>query len=186
MYVVPYPIKVATLSGQVFQFLVRPGELVRDLKEKLCLVQGVPLPQQRLLFMQQELQDERTFQSYPIQPDATLHLVLVTSGANVPAVSYRSPNITPTLSITHVSLGLKLDELLKSSGNTSPSDVVSLAPHLAHLVHLHDMHYHPGFLLFLEYLYGSRQFLESTYTSVHIKGGMLFWGKKPLIVLAAW
>ena len=56
----PYLVTVTTLSGQASHFFVRPSELVADLKEKISLTQGIPVLEQRLVFMQNELHNHLT------------------------------------------------------------------------------------------------------------------------------
>lgn len=162
----PYPLKVITLSGQSSEFMVRAGELVRDLKEKICLMHSIPVPEQRLVFKQQELPDLGSFVSLDISAGATLHLVLV--GAEmIPAntVSYTSAGITPTLSIHHFFMGLSPEQLSYLMTPTSPpqSHHVQLPSHITHLVHMHDTLY-AGTRMFLGYLY-CRKLLQQNRSS---------------------
>lgn len=158
---VPYSVRVATLSGQSSEFMVRGGEMVRDLKEKISLVHSIPITEQRLIFKQQELPDNVTFSSMQVIPAATLHLVLAASAeANSPIISYTCPTVTPTLSIHHLLIGLSPDQLscLSNPHTATPSPVkqaaprVPLPPHITHIVHAHDS-LCPGFEIFLRFLY---------------------------------
>ena len=106
--------KVSTLTGQTSEFLVRGSELVVDLKEKICLVHGVPMHEQRLVFKQQELQDVNTFEESEVLSGSTLHLVLVMTEQQDPttmATMFRCPNMTPTLSINHFKVGFSTEQL---------------------------------------------------------------------------
>lgn len=173
VFTVPYPVKVMTLSGQSSEFMVRGGELVRDLKEKICLVHSIPVPEQRLIFKQQELPDSNTLTSLQILCGATLSLVLVTSEMHSPTTTpcYTCAGVTPTISIHHFIIGLCREQLaciadikpfLQSPGPMakciatlqSPGPVarVALPPHITHIVHTHDS-LHSGFRMFLRYLY---------------------------------
>ena len=158
LHTVPYSVRVATLSGQSSEFMVRGGEMVRDLKEKISLVHSIPITEQRVVFKQQDLPDNNTFSSMGVGPAATLHLVLVTSEAHSP-LNYTCPTVTPTLSIHHFLIGLSPDQLscLSDPHTATPSPVkqapqVPLPPHITHIVHAHDS-LCPGFEIFLRYFY---------------------------------
>ena len=136
--------------------------MVRDLKEKICLVHSIPLPQQRLIFKQQELPDTCTFRSLQILSGATLHLVLVASEMHS-TPSYTCAGVNPTLSIHHFTIGLSSEQLacftetppLQQQITPSQSPPVTLPTHITHLVHAHDTLY-SGFTMFLRYLYGRK------------------------------
>ena len=148
----PYLVRVSVPSGQNSDFMVRGGELVRDLKQKICLAHSVPMEQQRLVFKQQVLPDSSTFQSVGILSGAALNLVLDTNSA--PAINYTCPSATPTLSIHHFFIGLNAQQLSyfpQPPQGATPSHV-ALPPHTTHLVHMHDTQ-HAGIKMFLQYLY---------------------------------
>lgn len=144
-----------TLSGQSSDFMIRDGELVRDLKEKICLVHSIPLPEQRLIYREQEIADLSSFSSLGITGGATLHLVLNTSEMHTPSLSYICPGMAPTLSTHHFTIGLSSEQQSYfTSPNSSPKQAqrVTLPSHILHLVHVQDIPY-PGFRRFLQYLY---------------------------------
>lgn len=141
--------------------MVRSGEIIRDLKQKICLVHSIPESEQRLVFKQQELPDSSTFASMQILSGAMLHLVLVTSDPSPAATCYTCAGATPTLSIRHFIIGLSTEQLAciadplqqQATPLQSPSPRrVSLPPHITHLVHAHDTLY-SGFKRLLWYLY---------------------------------
>lgn len=145
---------MVTLSGQAFELMARGGELVMDLKEKISLLHGTLPAEQRLVFMDQELEDSRPLSGYGIFGGATLHLVLVASGMNTVGPSYNCPGMSPTLSISHFTTGLSQEQLSYFSHVTSPPPIqcIPLPAHLTHVVHVHDRVCH-GFKVFLQYLY---------------------------------
>lgn len=149
---VPYPVKVMSLSGHTLEFLIREQELVRDLKEKISLKQGLGTDQQRLVFKQQELLDSSTFQSCGIRANATLHLVLAATAVEPGVVNYSCPSFNPILSIHHLYLDLHLELLMERLVSPASPRHISLSSHLSHVVHFHNGQ-HGGFLLFLHYLY---------------------------------
>jgi hypothetical protein len=150
--------------------MVRGGEVVRDLKEKICLAHSIPVLQQRLVFKQQELPDNSTFESLQIHSGATLHLVLVASEllTPTPGPCYTCPGLNPMLSIHHFSIGLSAEQLAcfadtpsckqttplhqHTSPVQSPPHRISLPSHITHLVHAHDTLWN-GFWMFLRYIY---------------------------------
>lgn len=152
LFLVSYPVRVVTLSGQVFELLVRGGELVRDLKEKISMLHGIAPLEQRLIFMEQELEDSKTLMEYEMFGGATLHLVLVAAAMNTASLSYSCPGMSPILSIYHFSTGLSLEQLSYFTPTTALLQRVPLPAHLTHVVHVHDRVY-SGFKLFLRYLY---------------------------------
>ena len=153
-FVVPYSVNVATLSGQMLEFLIREEELVQDLKEKICMSKGIPVLQQRLIFQQQEMPDTSTFGSCGVSLGSTLQLILLTLEMTPPAISYLCPAMNPTLSLYHFKIGLGLEQVLgmQLSPQQQQQQCISLPSHITHIVHIHDAHY-DGFKLFLRYLY---------------------------------
>ena len=154
MHAVPYPVKVVTLSGDIYGFLVRANELVIDLKEKISLTLCITILRQRLLFMQEELLDTNTFQACQIQTGAIIHLVLVTSEIDTQSISYICPAMTPTLSIHHFKMGFGLDQFsdgiqLHSQKSSHP---LNLPSHISHIVHVYDAKY-TDFRMFLQFIY---------------------------------
>lgn len=181
---VPYSVNVMTLSGQSSQFMVRSEEVVRDLKEKICLIHSIPVPQQRLVFKQQELPDSSTFRSLQILSGATVHLVLVAAEVNSTrptSTSYTCTDVTPAISIHHFTIGLSSEQLacftetpplqeqatpLQSPVQQLTAPRVSLPSHITHLVHAHDTCY-SGFRMFLWSLYGRKSLQHESKSFIH-------------------
>ena len=132
--------------------MVRGEELIRDLKEKIGLLHDIAPVEQRLVFMEQELDDTKTISSYEIFCGATVHLVLVAGARNTATVRYSCPKMSPTLSISHFNTGLSLEQLSYFPQPAVLPQHVTLPAHLTHVVHVHDNVY-TGFKLFLQYLY---------------------------------
>ena len=150
----PFPVNVSSLSGHTSQFFVRRSELVADLKERIALAQGVPILEQRLVFMQNELQNETPINQTGLETGSTLHLVLVAPTGSSQPTSYFSSSVSPSLSVTHFRLGLGLEQLLpvgQSSLHLRPPHL-PLPPHLCHIVHMHDVP-SPAWKVFVYYLY---------------------------------
>lgn len=149
----PFPVNIGTLSGQTMQFFVRPSELVADLKEKLSLAQGISVAEQRLVFMNNEIHDLSTIATCGVGTGATVHLVLVAAASPTPSTCYFTSVSNPALSISHLSLGLGLEQLASTQRNPlHQPPKVPLPPHITHIVHIHDIP-SEGFKLFLRYLY---------------------------------
>lgn len=144
-----------SLSGQTLDLFIREQELVRDLKEKICLKQGLAINQQRLVFKQQELWDSSTFQSCGIRANATLHLVLAGTVVEPGTESYNCPTFNPALSIHHLHLDLHLEHLMEQVVSPASPYHISFPSHLCHMVRIHNGH-HGGFFLFLRYLYSKQ------------------------------
>ena len=149
----PFLVNIATLSGNLAQFFVRPSELVADLKEKLTLAQGIPIPEQRLVFMNNEIHNSSTISACGIVAGSTIHLVLVVSAATTHTTSYFTSALNPALSISHLSLKLGLEQLVSTQRTPlHQPPKVPLPPHIMHIVHVYDVP-SDGFLLLLRYLY---------------------------------
>ena len=149
----PFPVNIATLSGQMIQLFARPSELVADLKEKLSLAQGISVAEQRLVFMNNEIHDLSTITTCGVGTGATVHLVLVAAASPTPSTCYFTSVSNPALSISHLSLGLGLEQLASTQRNPlHQPPKVPLPPHITHIVHIHDIP-SEGFKLFLRYLY---------------------------------
>ena len=157
----PFAINVSTLSGHSSQFFVRPNELVVDLKEKIALSEGVPIPQQRLIFTESELRNEAVIGQTGIGEGSSLRLILIpTLPGHRQSTSYFTSCSNPSLSITHCTLGLCLNQLLPVGG-ASPKLLpphLPLPPHIVHIVHMYDTPFQ-AWMLFVHYLY-SRQLWE--------------------------
>ncbi len=161
--VVPYSVKVVTLSGHRCECLIRANELVLDLKEKISLSQGLTIPELRLVFMEQDLPNGSTIQSCGVQEGATIHLVLIASeNRGGDTVSFSCPSMSPSLSIYHLQVGLghfsdafSLQQHHPPHSSPAGSHVVPLPSHLAHVVHVYDVQY-LAFKIWLTLLYSGK------------------------------
>lgn len=161
---------IATLSGNVAQFFVRPSELVADLKEKLSLTQGIPVPEQRLVFMNDEIHNPTTISACGIVAGSTVHLVLVVSGTTTHTTSYFTSALNPALSISHLSLKLGLEQLVSTQHTPlHQPPKVPLPPHIIHIVHVYDVP-SDGFWMLLRYLYSGELARDTSGGLDHFSG----------------
>ena len=155
-----FVVNVSTLSGHTSRFFVRPTELVVDLKEKISLVEAVPVPGQRLFFNQSELGNKTRFNQTGIGDGSVVHLVVTPPAPCQPEqqqTMYFTSSVSPSLSIHHLYLGLGLDRLIPMGG-ASPSlrpPRLPLPPHICHIVHMYDVP-HPAWAAFVHYLYSQQ------------------------------
>ena len=70
------PIFISTLTGRVVTVKTACYETIEDVKERVEQAEGIPIDQQRLVYMGKQLDDERTLSDYNIGKNAELHLVL--------------------------------------------------------------------------------------------------------------
>ena len=145
-----------TQSGHTTVFFVRPSELVADLKEKISLSEGIAVSEQRLVFMQRELQNETEIKQNRIGDGSTVHLALVatSSAQRQLETSYFTSCVNPSLSLAHFRLGLGLEQLLPAGGASLQLHPprLPLPPHICHIVHMYDVPF-PAWAVFVEYLY---------------------------------
>ena len=73
-------IKVKTLTGKEIEIDIEPTDKVERIKERVEEKEGIPPPQQRLIFSGKQMNDEKTASDYKIQGGSVLHLVLALRG----------------------------------------------------------------------------------------------------------
>lgn len=151
-----FPVTIATIiTGQSTLYYVHPSEYVADLKEKISLAQGYPVAEQNLIFEDKPLINSTTLSSCGVSRLSVLTLMLVGSSTQTTTTTYFTSVLNPSLSISHFSLGLRLDSLVATSAPISPPNLANqrpLPPHLSHIVHVHDVPLE-SFQMLLVYLY---------------------------------
>uniref|UniRef100_A0A915MQL6 Ubiquitin-like protein NEDD8 n=1 Tax=Meloidogyne javanica TaxID=6303 RepID=A0A915MQL6_MELJA len=75
-------IKVKTLTGKEIELDIEPTDKVDRIKEKVEEKEGIPPPQQRLIFAGKQLSDDKTAQECKIEGGSVLHLVLALRGGD--------------------------------------------------------------------------------------------------------
>ncbi|KAH7730161.1 polyprotein [Aphelenchoides avenae] len=75
-------IKVKTLTGKEIELDIEPTDKVERIKEKVEEKEGIPPPQQRLIFAGKQMSDEKTASEYKVVGGSVLHLVLALRGGN--------------------------------------------------------------------------------------------------------
>ncbi|KAK4290955.1 hypothetical protein Pmani_036173 [Petrolisthes manimaculis] len=77
-------IKVKTLTGKEIEIDIEPTDKVERIKERVEEKEGIPPPQQRLIFSGKQMNDEKTAADYKVQGGSVLHLVLALRGGYHP------------------------------------------------------------------------------------------------------
>ena len=118
---------------------MRGSELAADLKLKLSLKQGVPARELCLIHQQETLDDRLSLRQQQVSPGSSVHLVLVAAD-NPGQATYVGPVTTPALSITHMNLGIGLEQLWTSPPlSSSQITRIPLPAHLQHLIQVYDV-----------------------------------------------
>jgi len=73
-------IKVKTLTGKEIEIDIEPTDKVERIKERVEEKEGIPPPQQRLIFSGKQMNDDKFAQDYKISGGSVLHLVLALRG----------------------------------------------------------------------------------------------------------
>ncbi|KAI8374560.1 ubiquitin-related domain-containing protein [Radiomyces spectabilis] len=73
-------IKVKTLTGKEIEIDIEPNDKIARIKERVEEKEGIPPPQQRLIYGGKQMADEMTAQQYAIEGGSVLHLVLALRG----------------------------------------------------------------------------------------------------------
>ncbi|KAJ5072470.1 nedd8 [Anaeramoeba ignava] len=73
-------IKVKLLTGREVAITVEPTDTVLKVKERVEEVQGIPVPQQRVVFSGNVLKDDKTLEEIGLKHGSVVHLVLALRG----------------------------------------------------------------------------------------------------------
>ncbi|KAG4090394.1 CBN-NED-8 protein [Neocallimastix lanati (nom. inval.)] len=73
-------IKIKTLTGKEIDIDIEPSDQIARIKERIEEKEGIPPPQQRLIFSGKQMDDTKSAEDYKITGGAVLHLVLALRG----------------------------------------------------------------------------------------------------------
>ncbi|EFX71075.1 hypothetical protein DAPPUDRAFT_17671, partial [Daphnia pulex] len=69
-------IHVKTVTGKTINVNIEVTACAKDVNEKSLYMEGIPLDQQRFIYLGRQLFDEEILDDVRIKADSTLHLVL--------------------------------------------------------------------------------------------------------------
>jgi len=75
-------IKVKTLTGKEIEIDIEGDEPISRIKERVEEKEGIPPPQQRLIFGGKQMSDDKKATDYNIEGGSVLHLVLALRGGD--------------------------------------------------------------------------------------------------------
>ncbi|VDO86943.1 unnamed protein product [Heligmosomoides polygyrus] len=67
-------IKVKTLTGKEIELDIEPNDKVERIKEKVEEKEGIPPPQQRLIFAGKQMNDDKTATDYKVTHHSFIYL----------------------------------------------------------------------------------------------------------------
>jgi len=73
-------IKIKNLGGKIVDIDIEPTDTIERIKERVEEKEGIPPPQQRLIFGGKAMADDKTAAEYGISAGNTLHLILALRG----------------------------------------------------------------------------------------------------------
>jgi len=73
-------VKVKTLTGKEIEIDIEPTDKIERIKERVEEKEGIPPPQQRLIFGGKQMADDKTAKDFNIEGGSVLHLVLALRG----------------------------------------------------------------------------------------------------------
>jgi len=73
-------VKVKTLTGKEIEIDIDPNDKIERIKERVEEKEGIPPPQQRLIFGGKQMADDKSAKDYNIEAGSVLHLVLALRG----------------------------------------------------------------------------------------------------------
>uniref|UniRef100_A0A5S6R2C0 Ubiquitin-like protein NEDD8 n=1 Tax=Trichuris muris TaxID=70415 RepID=A0A5S6R2C0_TRIMR len=99
-------IKVKTLTGKEVELDIDASDKVERIKEKVEAKEGIPPPQQRLIYAGKQMSDEKTAADYKITGGAVLHLVLALRA--VPVTKFDEQKMPPQANVQEIGQKTKL------------------------------------------------------------------------------